>query len=240
MKIYPAIDLFEGKAVRLVKGDYDRMTVYSDDPAEVAVRFKEAGAGYIHTVDLEGARLGSPVNFEVIKRIKNETGLFVETGGGIRSEASIEKYLNAGIDRVILGTSAVKDGKLLKKAIESFGEGIAVGIDIKDGYVAVSGWMEKTGIKAFDFFGQMKDIGVKTIICTDISRDGMMEGPNKELYKSLSSAFSGIDIIASGGVSGLTDIEELKSAGLSGAIIGKAYYTGAVDLRKAIEVADDN
>ena len=234
MNIYPAIDLYDKKAVRLFKGDYNQMTVYSNNPLDVAKKFKELGATYIHLVDLEGAKDGTTPNIEVVKAIKKETGLFCEIGGGIRSLETIEAYINAGLDRVILGTIAVENETFLKDAIVRFGNKIAVGVDIKDGFVAVKGWVEKSKLDAFDFCQKIQNIGVKTVICTDISKDGAMMGPNVELYKKLTNYT--FDVIASGGVSSLDDLKTLASLNIHGAIVGKAYYVGAVDLKEAIEV----
>lgn len=236
MKIYPAIDLFEGKAVRLYKGDYAQMTVYNEDPAAVAADFKAKGAEHIHMVDLEGAKAGTTPNLATICRVKEQTGLFCQVGGGIRNMDTVSRYLNAGLDRVILGTAAVTDPDFAKAAVDAYGERIAIGVDIKDGFVAVKGWTEKSSLEAFAFCAQMEKIGIKTLICTDISKDGAMQGPNAELYKALSRQL-GMDIIASGGVSNIDDIRRLAAMDLHGAIVGKAYYTGAVDLREAIEVA---
>ena len=236
MVIYPAIDLFDGKAVRLYKGDYAQMTVYNDDPVEVARDFAACGATRVHLVDLEGAKNGDTPNFEVVKAIKAETGLFCEIGGGIRSLDTIRRYLAAGVDRVILGTAAVTEPGFVEAAVAEFSDRIAVGIDIKDGFVAIKGWTVKSEENAFDFTEKMEKIGVKTLICTDISRDGAMQGTNHELYRELSQRF-GMDIIASGGVSSLEDVERLAKLGIHGAIVGKAYYTGAIELKKAIEVA---
>lgn len=236
MIIFPAIDLYEGKAVRLYKGDYAQKTVYGENPVSVAKDFVSCGATHIHIVDLEGAKTGETPNFDLILKIKSVSGLFSEVGGGIRSEKTVEKYLSAGIDRVILGTAAVKDKDFVKRVVNRYGEKIAVGIDIKDGFVAIKGWTENSGLRAFDFCSEMVDIGVKTVICTDISKDGALKGANAELYRELSARFP-IDFIASGGVSAIKDIETLKSIGLYGAIIGKAYYTGDIDLKKAIEIA---
>ena len=236
MLIYPAIDLFDGKAVRLFKGDYAQMTVYNDNPVAVAEDFLRQGASCIHLVDLEGAKSGTTPNLETVCAIKKATGLFCEIGGGIRSMDVIEKYLSAGIDRVILGTAAVTDEAFLKQAVAAYGEKIAVGIDIKDGYVAIKGWTEKSQEKAMDFCEKMRDLGVKTLICTDISKDGAMQGTNHGLYEELSRKLD-LQIIASGGVSSLDDVERLAKMDIHGAIIGKAYYTGAIDLKQAIEVA---
>ena len=236
MLIYPAIDLYDGKAVRLYKGDYAQMTVYNDNPVEVAQDFLRCGAGRIHLVDLEGAKAGTTPNFETVTAIKAQTALFCEIGGGIRSMETIDRYLNAGIDRVILGTAAVTKPGFVEEAVAKYGEKIAVGIDIKDGYVAIKGWTEKSEENAFDFCEKMQKIGVKTLICTDISKDGAMQGTNHELYRALSRRFD-MDIIASGGVSSLEDVERLAKLDIHGAIVGKAYYTGAMDLKAAIEVA---
>ena len=236
MNIFPAIDLFQGKAVRLYKGDYAQMTVYSDNPPEIARDFLNKGAKFIHLVDLEGAKSGKPENLETIKRIIETGDLFVEVGGGIRSVDTVEAYLSIGVNRVILGTAAVTDPDFLKDALERYGEKIAVGVDIKDGFVAIKGWTEKSQLTAEDFFVQMEKLGVSTVICTDISKDGAMQGTNRELYRLLSSKYS-IRIIASGGVSSMEDIRQLRQMDLYGAIIGKAYYVGAIDLKEAIEVA---
>ena len=236
MLIFPAIDLYEKQAVRLFKGDYNRKTVYSDDPVSVAREFKKSGATHIHLVDLEGAKTGETPNFDVVCAIKRETGLFCEIGGGIRSMEVVEKYISAGLDRVILGTAAVTNEGFVQKAVEKYGEKIAVGIDIKDGFAAIKGWTESSGIDAFEFCERMEKIGVRTLICTDISKDGAMVGTNRALYKKLSEKFS-VDIVASGGVSSIDDVKALRKLGIYGAIIGKAYYTKAVDLGEAIEVA---
>lgn len=236
MNIFPAIDLFEHKAVRLFKGDYAEMTVYSDNPVKIARDFEAKGAKYIHIVDLEGAKNGDTPNFEVVKKIAQNTGLFCEIGGGIRSIDTVEKYLSAGLDRVILGTAAVNDEEFLRAAVNKYGDKIAVGVDIKDGFVAVKGWTEKSEYSCFDFCEKMREIGVKTLICTDISRDGAMKGTNRQLYKELSEKFD-MNITASGGVSSIEDIKALRSLNLYGAIIGKAYYIGAIDLKEALEAA---
>ena len=236
MKIFPAIDLYDKKAVRLFKGDYAQMTVYSENPIEVARDFEAAGAKFIHMVDLEGAKNGTTPNLDIVKDIANNTGLFVEIGGGIRSMETVKAYLDSGVGRVILGTSAVTDEAFLLEAVKTYGEKIAVGADVKDGYIAIKGWVEKSQYSLEEFLSKMEKIGVKTIICTDISKDGAMKGTNLELYKSLNEKYS-LDIIASGGVSTIDDIVALKGMDMYGAIIGKAYYTGAIDLRQAIEVA---
>lgn len=236
MQVYPAIDLYDGKAVRLYQGDYARMTVYSETPEAVARDFAAAGAKCIHLVDLQGAKTGKPENLDTIRNILQQGGLFAQVGGGIRTLETAGQYLQSGVSRVILGTAAVTDPAFLQAALDRWGERIAVGVDLKDGFVAIRGWTESSGLGAEDFFAKMEKMGVKTIICTDISRDGAMQGTNRELYRMLSAQFPG-DIIASGGVSSLEDVAALRDMGLSGAIIGKAYYTGAVDLRRAVEVA---
>lgn len=236
MKLFPAIDLYDGKAVRLYKGDYDNMTVYSENPIEIALDFEKKGAKYIHIVDLEGAKDGTTPNLNIVKQIANETSLFSEIGGGIRSIETVKAYLDSGVDRVILGTAAVTDEAFLREAVALYGVKIAVGVDIKDGFVAIKGWTEKSQYSGFDFCKKMQDIGVKTLICTDISKDGAMQGTNRDLYKELSERFS-IDITASGGVSTIDDIKALRKLDLYGAIIGKAYYIGAIDLEEALEAA---
>ena len=235
MRIYPAIDLYEGKAVRLFKGDYAQMTVYSENPPEVARDFAAQGAQCIHLVDLEGARSGDTPNFDTVCRIKRESGLFCEIGGGIRSMEVIRRYVEAGIDRVILGTAAVNDPDFVQEAAAAYGEKIAVGVDIRNGYAAVKGWTEQSSLEAFAFCRKMNDMGVRTLICTDISRDGAMQGTNVDLYRRLANEL-GMQIIASGGVSSLQDVRALRALNIHGAIIGKAYYTGAISLREAIEV----
>lgn len=236
MILYPAIDLFEGKAVRLFKGDYAQMTVYSHDPAAIAEDFRAAGATHMHVVDLEGAKSGETPNLETILSVKARGGLFVEVGGGIRSMKVIEKYLSAGIDRVILGTAAVTAPGFVKEAVAVYGDRIAVGIDIRDGFVAIKGWTERSTRTAAEFCEEMQEAGVRTLICTDISRDGAMQGANHALYQALGARFP-MNFIASGGVSSMEDVLRLKAGGLSGAIIGKAYYTGAIDLKQAIRAA---
>ncbi len=236
MLIFPAIDLYEGKAVRLFKGDYNEMTVYSQNPLEVAKKFEELGAVCLHLVDLEGARDGSTPNLSVIKNITAQTRLFTEVGGGIRDMKTVETYLLAGVDRVILGTAAVTDEEFLKTAVAKYGERIAVGVDIKDGKVAIRGWREKSELDAFDFCDKLEKLGVSTVICTDISRDGAMRGANHALYKALSEKYH-IQFVASGGVSSIDDVKKLRAQEMYGAIIGKAYYTGAISLPEAIEVA---
>ncbi len=236
MNIIPAIDLIGGKAVRLIKGDYDKMTVYSDKPWEVARSFERMGAKYLHVVDLDGAKDGTTANFDTIKNIIASTKLSVEVGGGIRTIDRVKKYVDIGVDRIIIGTAAVTAPEFLKEAVDVFGEKIAVGVDIKDGLVAIKGWTELSPITCFDFCDKLQALGVKTIICTDISKDGMMSGTNLGLYRDISSRFE-LALIASGGVSSLDDIKALMDMNIFGAILGKAIYTGAVDLSEAISVA---
>lgn len=236
MNLFPAIDLYEKKAVRLLKGDYEKMTVYSDNPIEIARDFENKGAKFIHTVDLEGAKFGTTPNIEVISQIAKETSLFTEVGGGIRNLETVEKYLNAGVDRVILGTAAVENEEFLKEAVKLYGKKIAVGVDVRDGYVAVKGWTELSNCSCFDFCDKLESIGVDCLICTDISKDGAMSGTNRELYEQLAKKYK-MNITASGGVSSVDDVRALKNIGLYGAIIGKAYYIGAIDLREALEAA---
>lgn len=236
MNIFPAIDLYGKKAVRLFKGDYAQMTVYSDDPVSVAKDFENKGAKYIHVVDLEGAKNGVPAHLDVVESISKSTDLFIQTGGGIRDMATVEAYLSKGANRVILGTAAVTDEEFLKAALEKFGEKIAVGADIADGKIAIKGWREKSDYGVEEFMQKMQLLGVKTIVCTDISKDGAMKGTNLALYKSLGEKYS-IDLIASGGVSTIEDVKALSDMGMYGAIIGKAYYIGAIDLQEAIEVS---
>ena len=239
MVIYPAIDLFDGKAVRLYKGDYAQMTVYSEDPVSVAKDFAAKGASHIHLVDLEGAKSGQTPNFETVCAIKKATGLFCEVGGGIRTLETVERYIGVGADRVIIGTAAVTDPEFLEAAVAKYGEKIAVGVDIKDGYVAIKGWTEKSNITCDRMFSYVASLGISRVICTDVSKDGAMQGTNRDLYAELSKKFN-TNIIASGGVSTLDDIKALNSMGIFGAIIGKAYYTGAIDLSEAIRITKND
>ena len=236
MFIFPAIDLYEGKAVRLYKGDYNQMTVYSDKPLEVARDFEKSGAKHLHIVDLEGARDGTTPNLDTVCALKQNTSLFCEIGGGIRNMDIVDRYIAAGVDRVILGTAAVTNPEFAAEAAKKYGEKIAVGVDIKDGFVAVKGWTEKSEETAIEFCKKMQSIGITTLICTDISKDGAMQGTNVELYKTLSGELN-MQIIASGGVSSLDDVKALRKLDIYGAIIGKAYYTGAVSIAEAVEVA---
>ena len=236
MKIFPAIDLYDKKAVRLYKGNYAEMTVYSEHPEEIALDFKKSGAEYIHVVDLEGAKDGTTPNIDVVEKIVRESGLLVEIGGGIRTMDVLDRYFSVGVFRAILGTAAVTDEAFLTEAVKKYGDKIAVGADIKDGYVAIKGWIEKSEYTMREFFSKMQSLGVSTIICTDISKDGAMRGTNLEMYKALSEEYS-VNIVASGGVSSIDDVKKLREMDLYGAIVGKAYYTGAISLKEAVEVA---
>lgn len=236
MILFPAIDLYDGCAVRLYKGDYAQMTVYHRDPLAVARTFEQAGAKAVHLVDLQGAKDGTTPHLELVKTIAQQTSLFVEIGGGIRNMAVAEQYIACGVDRIILGTAAVTDPDFLKQAVQRFGEAVAVGVDIKDGDVAVHGWTQGSGVDAFAFCHELETLGVHTVICTDISKDGAMNGTNRDLYRKLSKELS-LQLVASGGVSTLDDITALRDMNLYGAILGKAYYTGAVDLKAALEAA---
>ena len=239
MWIFPAIDLVDGKAVRLKQGDYQQMTVYNEDPAAQAKQFEACGARYLHTVDLDGAKSGRAANIETVRRIIEKTDLLVEIGGGIRDMAVIGQYMEAGIWRVILGTATDEDPDFLKEALDAYGERIAVGVDIRGGEVRTKGWLEGSGIRCDDFCEKLQKDGVRTVICTDISKDGMMQGTNVPLYRHLTQTFPGIDFVASGGVSSLDDVRNLAQEGLYGAIIGKALYTGAVDLKEAVTAVQE-
>lgn len=236
MLLFPAIDLYDHKVVRLLKGDYQKMTVYSEDPVATAWGIEADGGRWLHLVDLEGAKDGTTPNFDVVAAICQETKLQVEIGGGIRSLEMIERYLNTGVARVILGTKAVTDEDFLRDAVGRWGDRIAVGVDAKDGRVAVKGWIEVLDVDMFDFLWKLRSIGVKTAIVTDISKDGAMKGTNLPLYERL-SRLDGIDITASGGVSTLEDIRALRDMGLYGAILGKAMYNGTIKLKDALDVA---
>lgn len=236
MVIFPAIDILGGKAVRLLKGDYEKVTVYSDDPYSVARTFVSKGCKAIHIVDLDGAREGSAVNMAIVRTIAQIPDILSEIGGGIRNLDTVCRYLDAGISRVILGTAALENPAFLKEAVGRFGERIAVGVDMKDGKVAVKGWLETSKKDGLEFLRELEDMGVRSAIVTDISRDGAMRGTNLELYKSIASCCK-LDITASGGVSSLDDVKALKETGVYGAIIGKAYYTGAIMLEDALEVS---
>ena len=235
MNIFPAIDLYDGKVVRLYKGDYNNMTVYSSDPVSVAKDFESKGAEYIHVVDLMGAKVGQPMAYDVVKDIINNTSLKLEVGGGIRNEESVQKYIDTGADKVILGTAAVNDDEFMTYISYKYRERLAVGIDIKDGYVAIKGWTEVSNITCSEMFEYVKTLGISRVICTDISKDGAMIGTNRELYRDLSNLYK-MNIIASGGVSTIDDVMALNDLGIFGAIIGKAYYTGSIDLSEAVRI----
>ena len=236
MILLPAIDLYEQKGVRLFKGQYDQMTVYTEDPVSYAHAIAQKGASWIHLVDLEGARDGTSPNLDIIRRITAETGLSVETGGGIRS-FEIETLLGAGVKRVIIGTRAIEDEDFLKEALNRYGDAVAVGVDARDGKVATHGWTATTDRDAEEFIMHLRDLGVSCVIATDISRDGAMKGTNRDLYRRL-SGINGINIIASGGVSSLDDICALAEIGVYGAILGKAMYTGTVTVEDGIAAAE--
>ncbi len=237
MVIFPAIDLLNGQVVRLMRGDYSEVTVYNADPLNAALNFKNQGAEWLHIVDLDGAKSGEPINFEVIKRIKQITGLKCQVGGGIRDFNTIKKYIQSGIDRVILGTAAVTQEKFVEDTVKFYGEKIAVGVDLRGTKIAIKGWRENVKVSRLEFFTRMRAAEVKYIICTDISRDGTMSGTNLELYRELQQ-YSGINFIASGGVSSLDDIRNLSHLGIYGAIIGRAYYNGAINIKDAITLAN--
>ncbi len=236
MKIFPAVDIYEGQVVRLYKGSYEEMTVYGTSPLAVAREFEAAGAEFIHMVDLEGAKSGGVPNISAISEVAKSTSLFVEVGGGIRSMDIVDKYLAAGVGRVIIGTAAVTNEAFLIEALEKHGDKIAVGADVKDGKIAIKGWTQKSEYTLDAFLSRMSELGVKTVICTDISKDGAMAGTNLELYSELGKKYP-LNIVASGGVSSISDVKALSEMGMYAAIIGKAYYTGAVDLKEALEVA---
>jgi phosphoribosylformimino-5-aminoimidazole carboxamide ribotide isomerase len=238
MQIFPAIDLSGGQVVRLYQGDYDKMTVYGADPCAVARDFLAAGAKYLHVVDLDGAKDGTLANLEPIAAIARQGGLYIEVGGGIRTEERIQRYLDLGVSRCILGTVAVKDFAFTERMAQKYGEAIAVGVDARDGYVAVSGWTELSAERGVDFCRRLRDAGVKTVIYTDISRDGAEQGTNLELYRELAK-IDGLDITASGGVSSLSELRELQSIGTRAAILGKALYTGRLDLKTVIEAVGE-
>lgn len=235
MDLYPAIDLSGGKVVRLLRGDYDKMTVYSDAPLEVAKAFKRVGAEYLHLVDLDGAKAGDILNLQIIEKIVSDSGLKVEAGGGVRNLSTVERYIDLGVLRVIIGTAAVTDPMFLRQAVERFGDKIAVAVDIKDGFVATHGWTQTSAENFFEFCQKLQDIGVKTVICTDISKDGAMLGINEQLYEKLAKSFS-MNFIASGGVSSMYDLIKLSETGVSGTILGKSIYTGTIDLANAVAI----
>jgi len=237
VKIFPAIDLMDGRAVRLTQGDYGRVEVFGDDPVAMAEEFYERGSRWLHVVDLDGAKKGKPSNFEIIKDITSSTDMFVEVGGGIRSMKSIDKYLSVGASRVIIGTAAIKDPEFLRIAVTWYGDAVAAGVDARNGKVAVNGWLTVTDIDSVEFCNRLLDMGIGTVIYTDIERDGLLSGANLDVYGVL-SRIEGLDIIASGGISSLEEIRRLRDLGISGAIVGKAIYTGLLELEKILEVAE--
>ncbi len=237
MIVYPAVDIKGGKCVRLAQGQFNRETVYSDDPLDAALKWEKAGARYLHVIDLDGARTGKPQNIAAISRMSVNLGIPVQVGGGIRSIETIEIILCKGIQRIILGTSAVRDQELVKKALKDFGSSIVIAIDAREGMVAIDGWAKTSEFTAVGFAKKMEDLGAKVIIYTDISKDGMLSGPNLRAMEEMTKAV-GIEVIAAGGVSSVDDVRNLKDAGLSGVIIGKALYTGDIDLAEAIRTAE--
>ena len=237
MQIFPATDILGGKVVRLTKGDYNQVKIYADSPAEMALEFMKDGATNLHMVDLDGAKDGAPVNFDAIKEAAQIKGLFIEVGGGIRDMKRIEDYLNLGVKRVILGTAAIRNYPFVEEAVKEFGNAVAVGVDAKDGFVAVSGWQETTSVKSVEFCKKLRDTGVSTVIYTDISKDGMLSGTNLEIYKELSE-IKGLDIVASGGITFSHEIETLRDMNIYGAIVGKAVYEGRLSLKDALKAAE--
>ncbi|QKS72259.1 1-(5-phosphoribosyl)-5-[(5-phosphoribosylamino)methylideneamino]imidazole-4-carboxamide isomerase [Paenalkalicoccus suaedae] len=236
--VYPAIDIRGGKCVRLLQGDYDQETVYGDSPFDMAKTFEEQGATWIHMVDLDGAKAGQPVNHEVVIKAASELSAKVQIGGGIRTAEDVARYLDAGVSRVILGSSAISDPEFVTSMLATYGgERIAIGIDARDGFVATHGWLQTSEVKAEELGKELAAKGAETFIMTDISRDGMLSGPNVEAIASLGQA-TGKQVIASGGVSSMDDLRELaerKDSGIAGAITGKALYTDRIDLKTAIE-----
>ncbi len=233
MQIFPATDILGGKVVRLTKGDYNQVKIYADSPADMALEFMKVGATNLHMVDLDGAKDGVPVNFDAIRKAAEIKGLFIEIGGGIRNMQRIEDYLSLGVKRVILGTAAIRNYPFVEEAVKKYGDAIAVGVDAKDGFVAVSGWQETTNVKSVEFCKKLRDTGVSTVIYTDISKDGMLSGTNLEIYNELSE-IKGLDIVASGGITYIDEIKKLNEMGIYGAIVGKAVYEGKLDLREAL------
>ncbi|MBR3780304.1 MAG: 1-(5-phosphoribosyl)-5-[Clostridia bacterium] len=237
MQIFPATDILGGKVVRLTKGDYNQVKIYADSPAEMALEFMKDGATNLHMVDLDGAKDGAPVNFEAIREAAKIKDLFIEVGGGIRDMKRVEDYLSLGVKRVILGTAAIRNYPFVEEAVKEFGNAIAVGVDAKDGFVAVSGWQETTSVKSVEFCKKLRDTGVATVIYTDISKDGMLSGTNLEVYSELSE-IKGLDIVASGGITFVNEIEKLRDMNIYGAIVGKAVYEGKLSLKDALKAAE--
>ncbi len=237
MQIFPATDILGGKVVRLTKGDYNQVKIYADSPAEMALEFIKDGAKNLHMVDLDGAKDGAPVNFEAIREAAKIKDLFIEVGGGIRDMKRVEDYLSLGVKRVILGTAAIRNYPFVEEAVKEFGNAIAVGVDAKEGFVAVSGWQETTSVKSVEFCKKLCDTGVATVIYTDISKDGMLSGTNLEVYGELSE-IKGLDIVASGGITFINEIEKLRDMNIYGAIVGKAVYEGKLSLKDALKAAE--
>lgn len=237
MQIFPATDILGGKVVRLTKGDYNQVKIYADSPAEMALEFMKDGATNLHMVDLDGAKDGAPVNFEAIREAAKIKDLFIEVGGGIRDMKRVEDYLSLGVKRVILGTAAIRNYPFVEEAVKEFGNAIAVGVDAKEGFVAVSGWQETTSVKSVEFCKKLRDTGVSTVIYTDISKDGMLSGTNLEVYGELSQ-IKGLDIVASGGITFVNEIEKLRDMNIYGAIVGKAVYEGRLSLKDALRAAE--
>ena len=235
MQIFPAIDIKDKKVVRLTFGDYDQMKIYADDPVQIAKNFKECGATNLHVVDLDGAKDGNLANFDVIEQIAKNCGMFVQVGGGIRDEERIKKYIDCGVGRVILGTVAVENFAFVEQMAKKYGDKIAVGVDAKDGFVAIHGWKTVTAVQSVDFCQKLRDAGVKTVIYTDISKDGGMKGTNLGIYRQLAK-IEGLDVVASGGITFYDELTTLDSMGTYGAILGKALYEGLLDLKKAVEL----
>ena len=236
MQIFPATDILGGKVVRLTKGDYNQVKIYADSPAEMALEFMKDGATNLHMVDLDGAKDGLPVNFDAIREAAKIDGLFIEVGGGIRNMQRIEEYLSLGVKRIILGTAAIRNYPFVEEAVKEFGSAVAVGVDAKEGLVAVSGWQETTNVNSVEFCKKLRDTGVSTVIYTDISKDGMLSGTNLEIYKELSE-IKGLDIVASGGITFAHELETLREMNIYGAIVGKAVYEGKLSLKDALAAA---
>lgn len=233
MQIFPATDILGGKVVRLTKGDYNQVKIYADSPAEMALQFIKDGATNLHIVDLDGAKDGLPVNYDAIRKAAEIEGLFIEVGGGIRNMQRIEDYLSLGVKRVILGTAAIRNYPFVEEAVKEFGNAIAVGVDAKEGFVAVNGWQETTSVNSVEFCKKLRDTGVSTVIYTDISKDGMLSGTNLEIYRELSE-IKALDIVASGGITFVDEIRTLNEMGIYGAIVGKAVYEGKLSLKDAL------
>ena len=239
MELFPAIDLRGGRVVRLTQGDYARMTVYDDDPCAQARRFRAAGARCLHVVDLDGARDGTLANFYTIAALARQGGLYIEVGGGIRDEARIDRYLSLGVSRCILGTAAVRDFDFTARMIARYGRAIAVGVDARDGRVAVAGWEQTSALDGIEFCRRLQAAGCAAVIYTDIARDGAMQGTNLPLYRRLAAEVPGLPVTASGGISALDELRQLRAIGMAAAILGKSLYTGAIDLQQAIQAVQE-